>query len=336
MPLRSSYRVFRPGWGMTVIATALICVAAAAATSRADVWQPSKGHTQIPLWPGAAPDMSPSTTAESMHTDAGNMIGGKRYYGVRDVSRPTMTIYSPTVANTGAAIVVYPGGGYRALAIDLEGTELCDWLVAKGITCVVLKYRVPDSGPHYYADCKCQRFPKAPWALQDAQRAMGLLRAHAAEYKLDPHKLGAMGFSAGGHLVAWISNAKERAYKRIDAADDQPSQPDFAIVAYPGHLWIDEAKFELHDHIRVTARTPPTFIVQATDDDVDDVNHSLVYYRALVAAKVPVEMHLFAHGGHAFGLRKPTEPVGAWPQLVDSWLASIGMTQSTSSAKKAK
>jgi acetyl esterase/lipase len=174
--------------------------------------------------------------------------------------------------------------------------------------------------------------------LQDAQRAISILRARAAEWHVDPHKIGVMGFSAGGHLVAHVSTQLVRSYPRIDAIDDQPSRPDFAIPLYPGHLWIDESKLELHPHIHVTDKTPPTLIVQATDDDVDDVNNSLVYYRALVAAHVPVEMHLFAHGGHAFGLRKPTEPVGAWPRLVETWLASLKMIpdQSTSSARNAK
>jgi acetyl esterase/lipase len=299
----------------------VLAVVGLVSSAHADPWKPSAGHVQIPLWPGAPPDGAPTgpETSTTGHGTYGVIIAAAH------VSKPTMTVYAATGANTGAAIVVFPGGGYKELAMDLEGTELCDWLSPKGITCVVLKYRVPDSGPHWDDSCKCQAFPKAPWALQDAQRAISILRARAAEWHVDPHKIGVMGFSAGGHLVAHVSTHLARSYPRIDAIDDQSSRPDFAIPLYPGHLWIDESKLELHPHIQVTAQTPPTLIVQATDDDVDNVNNSVVYYRALVAAHVPVEMHLFAHGGHAFGLRKPTEPVGAWPRLVETWLGSIGM-----------
>ena len=141
---------------------------------------------------------------------------------VDNVSRPTMMVYPPTGKNTGAAVVVFLGGGYYVLAIDLEGTEVCDWLTSKGITCVLLKYRVPHTGPQWDDKCKCQVNPKAPMALQDAQRTMGLIRSHAAEYHIDPHKIGVLGFSAGGHLVADIStHFDKRLYPTVDAADKE-------------------------------------------------------------------------------------------------------------------
>jgi acetyl esterase/lipase len=235
-------------------------------------------------------------------------------------------VYSPKGKNTGAAIMVFPGGGYTALAIDLEGTEVCDWLTSKGITCVVLKYRVPDSGHHWDPQCKCHVTPPFPTALQDAQRAMGLLRLHAAEWHIDPHKIGVLGFSAGGHLSTAIStHFDKRAYPAVDAADKLSCRPDFAVVLYPGHLWIDENKFELNPDVPVTAQTPPTFMLQAENDPIDDINHSLVYYIALKKAGVPVEMHLYAEGGHAFGLRRTVFPITAWPQLVETWLGTIGI-----------
>jgi acetyl esterase/lipase len=264
--------------------------------------------------------------------------------GVNNVTRPTMTIYSPRGSNTGAAVVVFPGGGYRGLAIDLEGTEVCDWLTPKGITCVLLKYRVTDVGPYP----KSGPYPESPMALEDAQRTLGLIRLHAAEWHIDPHKIGVLGFSAGGHLVAAMSNHfQHRLYPPVDAADNESCRPDFAVAIYPGHLSLAAAEWDaqqgskkfvvphsptadkdvsLNPDLHVTSQTPPTFLLQAEDDHVDSVNDSLAYYIALKNAGVPVEMHLFAQGNHAFGLRRTRLPITGWPQLVDTWLATIGMT----------
>jgi acetyl esterase/lipase len=162
-------------------------------------------------------------------------------------------------------------------------------------------------------------------ALQDAQRTVGLVRFHAAEYHIDPHKIGVLGFSAGGHLSAAIStHFDKRLYPPVDAADKESCRPDFAVALYPGHLWIDDKKFELNPDVPVTRRTPPTFLLQAENDPVDNINHSLVYYIALKNAGVPVEMHLYAQGGHAFGLRPTRFPITRWPRLVETWLRTIG------------
>jgi acetyl esterase/lipase len=263
---------------------------------------------------------------EKVVTSNDELIAGKPVVAVLNVTQPTITVYPPTATNTGAAIIVFPGGGYQELAIDLEGTEVCGWLAPKGITCVLLKYRVPNSGMHWDEKCHCQKNPKAPTALEDAQRAVGLVRFHAAEWHIDPHKIGVLGFSAGGHLVADIStHFMKRLYPPVDAADKESCRPDFAVALYPGHLWISQQGFVLNPDIRVSRDTPPTFLIQAEDDDVDSVNHSLVYYVALKKAGVPVEMHLYAHGGHAFGLRPTKLPITAWPQLVEKWLRTIGV-----------
>ncbi len=223
-------------------------------------------------------------------------------------------------------MVVFPGGGYQILAIDLEGTEVCDWLTSKGITCALLEYRVPDSGPHWDERCDRQVYPKSATALEDAQRTMSLVRFHAAEWHIDPHKIGVLGFSAGGHLVAAMSTRfQQRLYPPVDAAEKESGRPDFAVTLYRGHLWIDDKKFELNPEVHVTDKTPPTFLLQAEDDPVDNINHSLVYYIALRNAGVPVEMHLYAHGGHSFGLRRTNFPITEWPQLVETWLGTIGM-----------
>ncbi len=166
------------------------------------IWQPTPGHTQIPIWPGAAPDPQPVAGPEFAAASGKDfLVAGRPVVGVSNVSRPTMTVYSPQGKNTGAAVVVFPGGGYQGLAIDLEGTEVCDWLTPKGITCVLLKYRVTDVGPYP----KSGPYPESPMALEDAQRTVGLVRFHAAEWHIDPHKIGVLGFSAGGHLSAAMS-----------------------------------------------------------------------------------------------------------------------------------
>jgi acetyl esterase/lipase len=291
-------------------------------------WQPSPGHAQAAIWPGAVPDAAAVVPAgpETVKVTK-DLIAGKPVTGVSNVSRPTMTVYSPTGKNSGVAVVVFPGGGYIDLAIDLEGTEVCDWLTSRGITCVLLKYRVPDSGPAWHNDCTCNIHPKAPTALEDAQRTVGLVRFHAAEWHVDPHKIGVMGFSAGGHMVANIStDFAQRAYAPVDAADKVSCRPDFAVAIYPGHMLENTTKdFELNPELPVTDKTPPTFLLQAENDHVDGVNQSLVYYIALKNARVPVEMHLYAQGGHAFGLRRTDLPITAWPQLVETWLETIGM-----------
>jgi acetyl esterase/lipase len=290
------------------------------------VWQPAVGHVQVPIWPGTAPDAQPVAGPEFAVTAGGKdaLVGGKPWVAVENVSQPTMTVYSPKGKNTGAAVIVFPGGGYQILAIDLEGTEVCDWLTAKGITCVLLKYRVPGEGRYP----KSGPYPKSPVALEDAQRTLGLVRFHAAEWHIDPHKIGVLGFSAGGHMVAAMSvHFERRLYRGVDAADKESCRPDFAVAIYPGHLLLADNSIALNPDIgsHITRQTPPTFLLQNEDDHVDRVEDSLSYYVALKKAGVPVEMHLYAQGGHAFGLRRTKLPATAWPQLVETWLRTIGM-----------
>lgn len=307
-----------------LVFTLCFCMVFAAGALGA-VWQPARGHEQFALWPATPPGAQPVKDAESMKVGT-RLFAGKPITGIYDVSRPTMTLYPPKGKNTGVAVLVFPGGGYKGLAIDLEGTEVCDWLTEKGVSCILLKYRVPDSGPHWDEKCKCHITPKVPAALQDAQRALGLVRFHAKEWHIDPHKIGVLGFSAGGHLVAAMSTHFVRAYTPVDAADKLGCRPDFAVALYPGHLWMsDEKKFALNPDIHVTRETPPTFLLQAENDYVDNVNQALVYYIALKDAKVPVEMHLYAEGGHAFGLRRTKLPITQWPELVEKWLRTIGI-----------
>ena len=280
--------------------------------AQTNVWQPAAGHVQIPIWPGIPPD------AQIQPLRGPEYVTNLPWVCVCNVSRPTMTVYSPRGTNSGVAMLVFPGGGYMALAIDAEGADICNWLTSKGITGILVKYRVPVK--------KVSPYGESPLALEDAQRTLGLVRFNAARLHIDPHKIGVIGFSAGGHMVAATSTQfNERSYPSVDAADEVSCRPDFAIACYPGHLWSEDIGFKLNPNVHVTTNTPPTFILQAEDDPVDSVNNSLVYYMALKRVGVPVEMHLYAHGGHAFGIKRTNYPITAWPHLVETWLTTIGM-----------
>ncbi len=296
-----------------------------AASTGADAWQPPPGGEEVSLWPEGSAIAHPEAKREERAGPTKSLVAGRPWTKLENVVRPTMAVFRAKGDNTGAAVVVFPGGGYNVLAIDLEGTEVCDWLTQKGVTCGVLKYRVPGSGPHWDAACNCAKTPREPMALQDAQRAIVLLRARAPEWGIDPKKVGVLGFSAGGHLSAEVSNQAKLRYAAVDAADKQSARPDFSVVLYPGHMWdgahLDKIKYGL----RASAKTPPTFIVQAQDDPVDDVHEAIVYYLALLNANVPAELHLYPHGGHAFGLRRTDESITRWPELAETWMRSIGV-----------
>jgi acetyl esterase/lipase len=328
------------GVALACCGVALVCCDAAWAQSEG--WKPSAGHTEVAIWPGAPPDAAPVKGPEVAKavTKPADVVVGR-------VSVPTITVYSPAGKNTGAAVVVFPGGGYWSLSMDLEGTEACDWLTSRGITCVLLKYRVPGNG----RKPRSGPYPLSPMALEDAQRTVGLVRMHAAEWKIDPHKVGVMGFSAGGHLVAAIStHFAKRVYAAVDAADQESCRPDFAVALYPGHLTVaaakwdadeaadikhgkerdaanDSGEWELNPEVPVSGKTPPTFLVQAENDPVDDIANSLVYFVALKKAGVPAEMHVYAKGGHGFGLRQTKLPVSGWPKLLEVWLGTIGVME---------
>lgn len=305
----------------------VLLLALQAAATHAAPWQPSPGHTQLPLWPGKVPNALPVPGPETAaNVEPAKFVAGRTWAYVRNVSTPTITVYPPKQPNTGAAVVVFPGGGYNILAIDLEGSEVCEWLASRGITAVLLKYRVPCAvvGPH--RDC--------PTALQDAQRAMSLVRSHAAEWQIDPHKIGVLGFSAGGHMVASISTHEKRIYSPVDSADRESWRPDFAVALYPGHLATRGGRV-LNSDIRVTAQTPPTFLVQAQDDPIDPVENSIVYHAALKRAGVPAELHVFEKGRHGFGLRRTELPITRWPELMEAWLHKIGVLAGDGAGAKA-
>jgi acetyl esterase/lipase len=294
---------------------------------RPGVWQPTGEGVQMPLWPASTPLAKPDSGERPEGTGNGTaLVGGRKWHWVSYVTRPTMTLYRPKVHNSGATMLVLPGGGFEVVAIDLEGTEICDWVVRQGMTCAVLKYRVPQVWPH---ENGMQQRPKVLLGLEDAQRAMGLLREKASSYGIDPRKIGVIGFSAGAYLAASMSNTEDRTYPPADAADRQSPRPDFAVIAYTARM-LDDSKgrnsLELKPWVTISPKAPPTLILHAMNDPTDAVRQPMAYALALSDAGVPVDMRLYAKGGHAFGMRPTADPISReWPGQVKQWLHDIGM-----------
>ncbi|MEQ1827275.1 MAG: serine hydrolase [Pirellula sp.] len=264
----------------------------------------------IPIWPDKAPG-EVSELPESEFTEGGTrFIAGKRIYLVTNVSKPELAIYRPEPSkDTGAAVVICPGGAHRLLAYDLEGTEVAQWLNSIGVTGIVLKYRVPSRTPEF----KCQA------ALQDVQRAISLVRSRAKEFGIDSQRIGVLGFSAGGEVAARASlQFNDRKYTKIDAVDEVPCRPDFSMLIYPAYL-VDK-QGELLQELKPTAQTPPTFFVHAWDDNVTPLS-SLQLATELKKIAVSCELHLFRTGGHGYGLRHVDGmPVTDWANQAALWL----------------
>lgn len=312
-------------WSAGVLIVVLSAGAASGCGAQSG-WQPAAGHTQIPLWPGSPPDdgraaLGPEAVHNARDRETGRkkLVGGAPYSYIENVTEPTITIYAPNVHDTGAAIIVYPGGGFNVLAIDIEGTEVCDWLTATGITCILLKYRVPCDHQGAYNEC--------PQAHQDAQRAMRIVRSRASEWRIDPNRIGVIGFSAGAHMAIMSSTRFEHTYAPVDGVDSLSSRPDFALVLYAGRVAYRQMNFVPNPDIVVTERTPPTFLVHSFDDPMNLVENALIYAAALRNAGVQSEVHIFATGGHAFGLRRIESSATAWPQLAEAWMKGIGILE---------
>lgn len=275
------------------------------------------GPQPVPLWPKGAPGETGSIDEEHDATKpTDSVVAGRRIIRLTNVSVPTLTVFKPLRGNaTGTAVVVFPGGGYNILAYDLEGTEVCQWLNSIGVTAVLVKYRVP----------RREGKPLHAGPLQDAQRSVAIVRSRAAEWGIDPKRVGVLGFSAGGHLSAVVSNNFEaRAYPPMDAADTISCRPDFTVLVYPAYLNDEKQADHVAPELNVTAKTPPTFIVQ-TEDDNSFVPGTLVYYRALRNAKVSAELHLYAAGGHGYGLRSGPNAVTSWPRRAEEWMRGLGV-----------
>ena len=274
---------------------------------------------EIHLWPKGAPGKEPKLEAEKdMTKESENKVAGRRLIRLGKVSDPTITVYpAPKEKANGGAVLVCPGGAYHILALDLEGTEVCERLNEMGFTAVLLKYRVPRRpGPEKHA---------AP--LQDAQRALGLIRQHARQWGIDQKRIGVLGFSAGGHLAAVLSaGPEERTYEKIDEADALSFKPNFTVLIYPGYLTGEKGGPTLAPEFNVSKETPQAFIAMTADDPVR-VENALVYTAALQKEKVPVELHVYPTGGHGYGLRKTDEPVTSWPERLEEWFQARGLSR---------
>jgi acetyl esterase/lipase len=266
------------------------------------------------VWPGEVPGEKGKIGPEKFLEQKPSPRTVKR---LTNVSKPTLTVYRPAKEkDTGAAVVICPGGGYHILAWDLEGEEVASWLNSIGVTGIILKYRVPRR-----AGQPNNKPPLGP--LQDAQRALSLVRSKAKDWHLDPKRIGILGFSAGGHLTASAStNFDRRAYTPMDEIDKVSCRPDFAVLIYPAYL-LDKDNKELAPDIRVRKECPPMFFAHAADDGVKAEN-SILTYLALKRAGVRGELHVYASGGHGFGLRASKHPCSTWPKRCAEWLRSQG------------
>jgi acetyl esterase/lipase len=275
-------------------------------------------RAEIELWPNEVPGPEPKLEAErDMTKESENKIAGRRLIRLGNVSKPTITVYpAPKDKANGGAVLVCPGGGYHILALDLEGTEVCERLNEMGFTAVLLKYRVPR---------RPNREKHEP-PLQDAQRAMSLIRQNATEWGIDPKRIGVLGFSAGGHLAAVLSTGPEdRSYPKGDAADELEFRPNFTILIYPGYLTGEKgASSELSPEFKITKQTPQAFIAMSADDSVR-VENALAYAAALQKEKIPFALHIYPTGGHGYGLRQTEEPVTTWPERLAEWLKARGL-----------
>ena len=283
------------------------------------------GYSQeVPLWPEGS----------QVLLDGIKKLSNEKW----PTTHPSFLLYSPRINSTRSAVLVFPGGGYKAVAIGpkstigLNGADVCKWLTDAGITCILVKYRVPNTGCNWNAVTRRHDTPDIPMALQDAQRAMSIVRYNAKKYKIDPNKIGVMGFSAGGNLAVLSSTAfNKRSYAPIDAMDRVSVRPDFAIPVYPGHMTMEHknktpkavAAQELNADIVISSRIPPTLLIHAKDDPIDPVHYSQVYERELKKAGVNVELILYETGGHAFGVSKQGKDTDRWMDDALRWVRKI-------------
>jgi acetyl esterase/lipase len=266
----------------------------------------------VKLWPGKAPGETKELPPEGFQKPKNDKDTVKR---LENVSEPTIAIYSPAKDKAnGTAVIVAPGGGYNILAIEHEGTQTCEWLQSLGVTAVLLKYRVPR---------RAMQTPDNLAMVQDAQRAVSLVRAMHKELGIDPKRVGMLGFSAGGHLTACACLMKKRMYDAIDKADEASShEPNFGLLVYPGGV-IDKGG-ALKPELVVTKDSPPMFFAHSSDDPVSSEN-SVALYLALKKNNVPAELHLYASGGHGYGMRKTEHPCAKWPDRTADWMKARGL-----------
>jgi acetyl esterase/lipase len=274
----------------------------------------------IDLWPGTPPGDLPTRGAEKTFIRTSTIYGTDVI--VTNVTKPTLTVYTPPRGNnTGTAMVICPGGGYWDLYWEGEGEQVAAWLNSQGMTGIILKYRVPRPPNVPEADT-----PIGP--QMDAQRAVSTVRSRAAEWGINPRRIGIIGFSVGGHLaLATATGFATRTYAPIDAIDDASSRPDFAVLCYSGFLKAND-KDEIWPGLHIPQDTPPVMLVHASDDTMSPSDQSVIMYLALKRARIPVELHIFAKGEHDFGVRQDGRLPSIWPQLCINWLHAFGFLDS--------
>jgi acetyl esterase/lipase len=283
----------------------------------------------VELWPGQVPDEAGNIGAEkvvmSPKLDRKQVEVTESTRMVTNVSKPTITIYRPARdKDTGTAVLICPGGGYWNLYWQLEGEEVAAWLNWLGVTGIILKYRVPRRPDE----------PKGEPArrpLQDAQRAVSLVRSKAGQWGIAPQRIGMVGFSAGGHLaLATATSFEKRTYEPIDECDRVSCRPDFAVLVYPGYLKAKD-RDELAPGLHIPAGTPPIFLAHGGADIVSPPEHSVVTYLALKRAGVPAELHIYATAAHDFGVRPSDHPCSTWTQSCANWLRHQGLLKARAS-----
>lgn len=297
--------------GRVFMKIAILVIVTGWCSSPAVGWAQTSGNTsgertEVALWPGEPPFAGEDTTSEQVLPSRGDNI-----IRLTNVSQPTLTVFPAERSDQAPAVVVCPGGGYRILAMNHEGTEIAEWLNSLGVTALLLKYRVPENRDGAFAD---------------AQRAVGFARTQAEEWNINPRKIGIMGFSAGGHLSARVSTQFHTCiYQPVDSADSSSVRPDFTMLIYPAYLVDDNNAIQ--QDVLVDNHTPPTMLIQAQDDGVG-VENSVYFYAALTRRDIPAQLHVFAHGGHGYGMRVPEEqPLSAWPGLCEAWMRSLGVIE---------
>ena len=269
-------------------------------------------HKEITLWPAGEVPNEPKDIKERKKPTKTDASGKMR---IAYVDNPTLTVYraSEEKAN-GTGVIICPGGGYNILAWTHEGTEIAEWFNSIGVSAFILKYRVP------------RRDPETPHSLplQDAQRAIRIVRSNAKKWNVYPDRIGLLGFSAGGHLTVMSGvHYNKKTYPKVDTADDFSARPDFLMPIYPAYLGNRVNKDKLSELINVNKNTPPTFIA-ITHDDSDRSYYSALLYAALKKNNVVGELHIYSKGGHGYGMRKSNNPVHTWPDRCRDWLGSMG------------
>lgn len=299
-----------------VVLSLLLLLTSLAASALTTISRAAEPET-LNIWPVEPPGETKALPPEADRTKPEDrLIAGRRIIKLGNVSTPQIAIHRPAAEKAnGAAVVICPGGGHHILAYDLEGSEVAEWLNTLGVTGIVLKYRVPAR----------EKAPRWRAAVQDAQRAVSIVRANAAKWNLDPERIGICGFSAGGETAALTSLFGERTYKPVDEADKHSTRPNFSILVYPAGL-VEDDLLQVRAYIKVTKDAPPMFFVHAFDDRVS-VNNSLILAAALKQVGVKAEVHAFESGGHGYGLRRTDAPITRWPDLAAVWLKQLKLLE---------